>query len=361
MHCSCEDIPCLEVETEEAIYDIELGPIQIEITGRCNMNCAHCRASEMPKKDMPLEEILKIVKFARMYSPNYKEITISGGEPTMHNNFREVVRELRKNGADYLTITTNGSTIDDNLLDFLESLDFERLMISVSVDSINPSIHDNFRKFPGAFKKATDALRLIAERKNEKIIPSMKTVILPNTIDEMSSRVALADRLGCRRVSFTSVIYSGKAISESDMWMTDQQKKSFLENIYILKKMYPHINVTTNDPLKCLIRGMNDEPKDDQEIVMDGCPAGTVSFNVNSDGTMTPCSLLNVPMMNTFDLTVEEIAKKYCDNELTKKMLDMKLQGKCADCPKKYLCCGCRARALAATGDIMGEDPECWI
>ncbi len=234
-------------------------------------------------------------------------------------------------------------------------------MISASVDSINPSVHDNFRKFPGAFKKATDTLRLIAERKNEKIIPSMKTVILPNTIDEMSSRVALADRLGCRRVSFTSVIYSGKAISESDMWMTDQQKKSFLENIYILKKMYPHINVTTNDPLKCLIRGMNDEPKDDQEIVMDGCPAGTVSFNVNSDGTMTPCSLLNVPMMNTFDLTVEEIAKKYCDNELTKKMLDMKLQGKCADCSKKYLCCGCRARALAATGDIMGEDPECWI
>ena len=124
MHCSCEDIPCLEVETEEAIYDIELGPIQIEITGRCNMNCAHCRASEMPKKDMPLEEILKIVKFARMYSPNYKEITISGGEPTMHNNFREVVRELRKNGADYLTITTNGSTIDDNLLDFFRKFRF---------------------------------------------------------------------------------------------------------------------------------------------------------------------------------------------------------------------------------------------
>ena len=50
MHYSDEEIKFLEVETESAIYDIELGPIQIEITGRCNMNCVHCRASEMLKK-----------------------------------------------------------------------------------------------------------------------------------------------------------------------------------------------------------------------------------------------------------------------------------------------------------------------
>lgn len=361
MHCCDEDIKCLEVETESAIYDIELGPIQIEITGRCNMNCSHCRASEMAKKDMPLEEILKIVKFARTYSPNYKEITISGGEPMLHHDFRKVISELRKNGADYLTITTNGSLITEDLLDYFESLQFERLMVSVSVDSIDPEKHDTFRKYDGAFEKATAALRMIAARNSEKLVPSMKTVVMPYSINEMAEQVALADELGCKRVSFTSVIYSGKAKDNSEMWMTSDQKKLFLENIYRLKKEYPHMNVTTNDPLKCLIRGMSDEPTSDSEIVMDGCPAGTVSFNVNSDGVMTPCSLLDIPMLNTFELTAEEIAEKYQNNEITKMFLDMDLHGKCSECSKKYSCCGCRARALVFSGDIMGEDPECWI
>lgn len=361
MHCDCEEKPTLVVETESSIYDIELGPVQIEITGRCNMNCSHCRASGMLKKDMPLSQIIKIMKFARTYSPNYKEVTISGGEPMLHKDFRKVISELRKNGADYLTITTNGSMINEDLLDFFESLKFERLMISVSVDSTDPEKHDKFRAYPGAFKKAKQALLMIANRNSDTLVPSMKTVILPHTIDEMDDRVALANKLGCRRISFTSVIYSGKAKEDNKMWMTSSQKKSFLENIYRLKKIYSHINVTTNDPLKCLVRGVSDEPNSDSEIVMDGCPAGTVSFNVNSDGTMTPCSLLDIPMMNVFNLSVEEIAERYQNNDITKKFLDMDLHGKCADCSKKYACCGCRARALASSGDIMGEDPECWM
>lgn len=144
-------------------------------------------------------------------------------------------------------------------------------------------------------------------------------------------------------------------------WMTAAEKKAFLECIYRLKKEYPHINVTTNDPLKCLIRGANDEPADDSEIVMDGCPAGTVTFNVNSDGTMTPCALLNIPMMNTFGLSVEEITERYRNNQYTKMFLDMNLDGKCGNCHKKYLCSGCRARAYAFHGNVMGEDPECWL
>ena len=361
MDCTCEKAPYLEVETDQAIYDIELGPIQIEITGRCNMDCKHCRASEMLKKDMPVPEILKILKFARMYSPSYKEVTISGGEPLLHRDFREVMKLIRNNGADFVTITTNGSLITEDLLDYFQSLKFERLTLSVSVDSILPEVHDSFRNYTGAFEKAVTALRMIAKRNDAALIPSMKTVILPDCIAEMPERVALADSLGCRRVSFTSVIYSGKAIKDNRFWMTAEEKKVFLESIYHLKKEYPHINVTTNDPLKCLIRGANDEPEDDSEIVMDGCPAGTVTFNVNSDGTMTPCALLNIPMMNTFELSVEEIAERYKNNAYTKAFLDMELKGKCGRCSKKYLCSGCRARAFTAHGDIMGEDPECWL
>lgn len=361
MHCNNKNFKLLEVETDKAFYDIELGPIQIEITGRCNMHCKHCRANEMPSVDMPIHQILKIIKFARTYSPSYKEVTISGGEPTLHNDFLEIIRMLRENGVDYLTITTNGSKLDEHSIDFLQSLNFDRLMISVSVDSANQAFHDSFRGHPGAFSKAIHTLKNIAIRDNPKLVPSMKTVVLPKSISEMEQCADLAHEIGCKRLSFTSVIYSGKAKKDHEMWMNGEEKRTFLENIYRLKKKYSDMNITTNDPLKCLVRGSNDTPNSSSEIVMDGCPAGTVSFNVNSDGTMTPCSLLNVPMMNIFNLTVEEIAKNYVSNAITKKFLDMDLNGKCNNCIKKYLCSGCRARAITATGDIMGEDPECWL
>ena len=70
MECKIET-PRLEVETEDTIYEIEFGQVQIEITGQCNMSCQHCRAAHQLKHDMPIEQIVKIIRFARQFSPNY--------------------------------------------------------------------------------------------------------------------------------------------------------------------------------------------------------------------------------------------------------------------------------------------------
>ncbi|MBU2576746.1 MAG: SPASM domain-containing protein [Nanoarchaeota archaeon] len=75
---------------------------------------------------------------------------------------------------------------------------------------------------------------------------------------------------------------------------------------------------------------------------------------------MTPCALLNIPMMNIFPMTIEEMNEKYKANPIVRNMLTMNLKGKCKDCSKKYQCGGCRARALIQKGDYLEEDPHCW-
>ena len=142
--------------------------------------------------------------------------------------------------------------------------------------------------------------------------------------------------------------------------MTSDEKLAFIKEVYRLKKIFPELNVTTNDPLKCLFRGKNDTGKEG-ELVFDGCGAAVITFNVNSDGVMTPCALLNIPMMNVFPLTIKEITKKYQENQIVRDMLEMNLKGKCKDCLKKYQCGGCRARALIQKGDYLEEDPHCWL
>lgn len=359
MECK-EELPRLEVETENAIYEIEFGQIQIEITGRCNMGCQHCRAIHQLREDMPVAQIVKIIRFARQFSPNYKEVILSGGEPLMHHDFAEVLRHVRKNGGEFITLTTNGALLTNEHIALIKDLSFQRFVLSVSLDDLNKNKHDKFRAHKGAFSKAIKALHLVANSNSQAIVASMRSTIQGSQINEMEDMVKFARDLGCKRVSFSAVHPAGKAIERSDLWMTKEQKLAFVKEVYRLKKLFPDLNVTTNDPLKCLLRGKNDLGKDG-ELVFDGCGAAAITFNVNSDGTMTPCSLLNIPMMNVFPLSIEEITERYRENSIVKDMLAMNLKGKCGACRMKYQCGGCRARAFIQEGDYLGGDPHCWL
>jgi MoaA/NifB/PqqE/SkfB family radical SAM enzyme len=359
MECKSE-VPLLQVETDEAIYEIEFGQIQIEITGRCNMQCQHCRAANESPKDMPIDQIVKVIRFARQFSPNYKEIVVSGGEPLMHHDFFDVLSAVRQNGGEFITLTTNGSLITERHLEYIKSLEFKRFILSVSLDSLDAKVHDEFRGFHGAFQRALSAIRMIVDAGIPELMASVRTTLCPGQINEMEAIVDFVHSLGCQRSSLSPIHPAGRSIDRPDLWMSKEQKKQFIENIYRLKGRYENFQVSTNDPLKCLLRGYHDTGSED-ELVFDGCAAAAVTFNVSADGTMTPCALLNIPMMNVSDLTIEEITDYYRNHEIVKNMLDMNLRGKCGFCEKKYQCGGCRARAHIRNGHYLEEDPDCWL
>lgn len=360
MDCQ-ESVRGLVVETDQALYEIVFGQIQIEITGRCNMRCQHCRAANDLAQDMPLEQILKVVQFGRRYSPNYKELLLSGGEPLLHHQFGEVLTAVRERGADFVTLTTNGSVFGVQHLDLLAELQFKRFMLSVSLDSLVPEDHDSFRQSPGAYRKAVAAIRMITQARIPNVITSVRMTLRPGQIDNMPAMAEFAYQAGCHRVSFSSIHPSGRAILNSGLWMTVDQKRRFIDQVYQLKKQYPEsFQISTNDPLKCLVRGFSDVGVEG-EIVFDGCPAAAVTFNVFANGDMTPCALMNLPIMNVFPLTLDEIADRYQASEIVRNMLDMNLKGKCGSCGKKYQCGGCRARALGRMNDYLAEDPDCWL
>lgn len=242
----------------------------------------------------------------------------------------------------------------------IKDLSFQRLVLSVSLDNLNSDKHDEFRTYNGAFQKAVNSLRLVAESGLSNVVASMRSTIHATQICEMENMVNFAKNIGCKRVSFSAIHPAGRAIERDDLWMVKEQKLAFLKEIYRLKTVFPELNITTSDPLKCLLRGKNDLGENG-ELVFDGCGAAAITFNVNSDGIMTPCALLNIPMMNIFPLSIEEITKKYQENTIVKEMLSMNLKGKCGSCQMKYQCGGCRARALIQKGDYLEEDPHCWM
>ena len=232
------EAPCLEIETDEAIYQVEFAQVQIEITGRCNMRCEHCRADYEAKKDMPIGQVIKVIRFARQFSPNYKEVVVSGGEPLLHRRFSEVLQAVRENGGEFITLTTNGYFFGKQHLDLIERLEFKRFILSVSLVSLDVADHDSFRKTPGAFEHALKAIKLIVSRNLPNVMTSVRTTIRPHQIDQMSDIVDFVHRLGCNRSSFSAIHPAGRSIERPDLWMTREQKHRFIEQIYALKDIY---------------------------------------------------------------------------------------------------------------------------
>jgi radical SAM protein with 4Fe4S-binding SPASM domain len=88
-----------------------------------------------------------------------------------------------------------------------------------------------------------------------------------------------------------------------------------------------------------------------------GCMAGIGFCFVSHIGEVGGCGYLPLLAGNVRQAPLTEI---YRGSALFKSIRDANLlQGRCGICEYRRLCGGCRARALGATGNYLGEEPFC--
>lgn len=168
-----------------------------------------------------------------------------------------------------------------------------------------------------------------------------------------------------KRISFGSVIPTGKGRSNRQLALTPLQKKLFLEKITEYRQKYSSkIRVSTENPLKFAVSTKSwdfGEFDCQSPSFLGGCSAGIVTLNVLSDGTVTPCSMLLKPIVNIKDKTPKEILKAYTSSKVIHNLIERNIKGECHECNLKRLCGGCRAAAEGVSGDYLAEDPTYWV
>jgi radical SAM protein with 4Fe4S-binding SPASM domain len=88
-----------------------------------------------------------------------------------------------------------------------------------------------------------------------------------------------------------------------------------------------------------------------------GCLAGTGVCFISHEGEVFPCGYL--PAI-AGDLRKQSFAEIWNDSAVFGQLRDDdNLKGKCGCCEFRHVCMGCRARAYAATGDFLAEEPFC--
>jgi len=115
----------------------------VEITDRCNLECPTCYAMSSPHygNHRTLEEVERMLDIIVANEGNPDVVQISGGEPTIHPQFFEILDVAKKKPIRHLMINTNGIRIAKDL-EFTKRLasyapDFE---IYLQFDSFEPEV-----------------------------------------------------------------------------------------------------------------------------------------------------------------------------------------------------------------------------
>jgi radical SAM protein with 4Fe4S-binding SPASM domain len=88
-----------------------------------------------------------------------------------------------------------------------------------------------------------------------------------------------------------------------------------------------------------------------------GCLAGINVCFISNEGAVYPCGYLPV---SAGDTRAQRFAQIWRESNVFRLLRDPRaLEGKCGECRYQALCGGCRARAHAATGCFLAEEPFC--
>ena len=129
------------------------------VTYRCNARCNMCSRFKRPSK--PDEEISleTIKKLPQMYFTN-----ITGGEPFIREDLKDIVRELYKK-SDRIVISTNGF-FTDRIIDLCK--EFPNVGIRISIEGLEET-NNKIRGLQDGFNRGYSTLKKLVEMKHPDV------------------------------------------------------------------------------------------------------------------------------------------------------------------------------------------------
>lgn len=202
----------------------------VEITDRCNLTCPTCYAMSSPHygRNRTIEEVEQMLNIVVANEGNPDVVQISGGEPTVHPDFFEILDIAKSKPIRHLMVNTNGIRIakDREFTKRLASYmpDFE---IYLQFDSFKPQALQTLRG-----KDLTDIRIKALEHLNEFNLSTTLVVTLQKDLndDEIGEIIEFAVKQRCvRGVTFQPTQVAGRIESFNPatdrITMTDVRQK----------------------------------------------------------------------------------------------------------------------------------------
>ena len=334
--------------------------VDLCITSKCNLKCVYCSHFESAgdvNEDLPLEMWLRF--FEELTAASVMNVTLSGGEPLVRKDFKDLVNGVVKNRMRF-SMLTNGTLITDDMASFLAAT--ERCSsVQVSVDGPNGSVHDlNCGK--GSFDAALQGLKCL---KKHNINCTVRLTITRNNVDYIEdAAVLLLEEVGLNSFSTNSVCPLGMGKSNSDLISlgSDEYVRAMEAHNNIIKKYGKRVNAAAG-PLSSLKHW--NELKDACGKKTPGkrgcgyltsCNGVFSKLAVLADGAIVPCAQL--PDIELGQINKDNLIDIWQNHPELKRLrerqqIPLTEFEYCRDCDYVNSCRGgCPANAYSLTGDV---------
>jgi len=333
-----------------------------EVTGRCNLDCVHCRSSsniDAAAGDWTLDEAKGLIDEIAEYSKPV--VVLSGGEPLMRPDLFEIAqygtdKELR------MCIATNGTLINDEICEKMKETNIR--MVSLSLDGSTPETHDDFRQEKGCFEGVLRG----AEFLNKHEIPFLvNSSFSKRNQADIPNVYKLAKKIGATAWYMFMIVPTGRGeemmselIPKEDYdellaWHFDTEYEE--TEMLMRPTCAPHYYRVQQQRAKELGLDFERRALKFGTGGGKGCIAGQSICMIDRFGEVQPCSYFPESAGN---VKKQSFASIWEDSKLMNDMRDFdSYTGRCGECEYLNICGGCRARADAVHHDYMAEEPFC--
>lgn len=206
-----------------------MARIVIELTNRCNLSCGHCfEERHAATGDLSLEVLEKVLRDGK--SCGIEQVSFTGGEPTIHRQFKAIIRRVSDCGYGF-SFVSNGTSFARVYPLLLKHRNWFR-GVTFSLDGVREETHDRLRG-KGSYRHVMRAISICAFKELPFTLNMVLTAQNRNEIGEM---VALAERLGSGGVRFGQLMPTSEtALRNLDL--TPEERRELESEIWRLKKI----------------------------------------------------------------------------------------------------------------------------
>ncbi|MBI3399592.1 MAG: radical SAM protein [Deltaproteobacteria bacterium] len=200
-----------------------MSTVAIDITNVCNFDCIHCLRDKMESRvNISVDLFKKIID--QIAELGIERVSLTGGEPTLHPNFGELLTYLAEKEVEF-NFVTNGWEFKERVLPIFLDRAVKRYLQSIcfSIDGASDKTHDVLRG-KGSFREVIKAANLC----RLKGIPiSIKTVVTNINKNEVMEIALLGVSLKATKHHFIALTPTPRAIDEGIIPSSSEMKEIF--------------------------------------------------------------------------------------------------------------------------------------
>jgi len=271
--------------------------IEWNLGKRCNYDCSYCPAEIHDNSSSHTDiEILKstVDKLLNIGKPI--RLSFTGGEPTVHPKFNELIRYCRHTGVNWISVTTNGT----RHLDYYQNLEVDQYIFSLH--------------FEYDLKRTLDTIIKLKERSNKHIVGQIMAhhdhMINVRTVRSLFNNLSISNTV--RRIRWTDGdrdLFDDLRYHPDDLAWVKEQESTVSANCVIDGGSNSERMMHSNDIIKLHLNKFKDW----------SCAAGIESLMINWSGDVyrATCRVggnLGNIYTGTFDIPTSSIIcdRNYC-------------------------------------------------